>query len=275
MNCPICNELIYEEFMNEHIDECLDQYDQCHYVEPVLTESQKNALRFASKKASIHSKQTRGLVLARFIKLGYTENDLNEVLTYVQFKCDVTINCNTSVLTTHIINSTHFKNGYEISRAKTYLESRTVWENNLFNNHYSNSEIIERPKYGALNLLQMSTGSAPSYGNSYFVLKPEVKKLITFVNGDSSLKMFHICTFDDPVALFIHLSDKYIELIVNIAKGNQCKSTHLNYIECQIHGMLRMSDFKKLYLCERECDAQQISNVKKFCYENCIEYDTI
>jgi hypothetical protein len=273
MNCPVCSLLIEEEFINNHLDECLNKIN---YIEPNLTKSQEKALKYANLKAKIHSKQTRGIVLSRFINLGYTEHDLNEVLNYIQFYCDVTINCPTRVLIDHIINSPHFKNGYEVARDAGYLEARTNWENNLFNNAYTESAFIERPKYGALNLLKLAGGSAQGYGRSYFVLKSEVKNRITFVNGDSSLQMFHICTFTDPVALLVHLSNQYIETIVNIIKGNRVVSSSHNYIECQIHGLLRLNmDFKKLFLSQSECNAYEINNVKHFCETNNIEFELL
>lgn len=160
MNCPICNLVVEEDFINDHVDNCLEEqnYKIIYYTEPSLTSSQKKALEYAYKKAKIHSKQTRGVVLTRFIKMGYNENDINDVLNYIQFNCDVTINCPTKVLIEHIINSSHFKNGYEVARCESYLNARTIWENNLFNNAYTESAIIERPKYGALNLLKFVGG---------------------------------------------------------------------------------------------------------------------
>lgn len=281
MNCPICQILVDEEFINDHLDECLGEVqilDQSYnqYQEPDLTSAQEKALTYANLKAKIHSKQTRGIILSRFIGLGYTENDLNKVLNYLQFDCDVTINCPTNILIQHIVNSTHFKNGYEVNRYEAYLKSRTEWENNLFNNAYSETEFVERPKYGALNVLQLSTGSANAYGHSYFVLKPEVKNRITFVNGDSSLQMFHICTFSNPIAILIHLSDQHINMIVGAMNSHFTKIQPMNYIECQIHGMLRFNfDFKKLYLCLRECNNFEIENIKKFCEHNNIEFNKI
>lgn len=278
MNCPICGLEIEPEIINEHLDICLEEVDISNtkyhnYIEPTLTLSQKNALTYSQKKALIHSKQTKGLVLTRFIKLGHDENDLNIVLNYIQSESKVTINCPTKILTEHIINSSHFKNRYETVDKSCYLNSRTAWEDNLFNNSYSKSEPIEKPKYGALNLLKLVGGSAVGYGKSYFVVKPCVKNRITFVNGDSSLKMFHICTFDYPVALLIHLSDKHLSDIIDIAKGKIITNVHHNYIECQIHGLLRINmDFEKLYLCENECTLYEINNVKEFCNLNSIEY---
>ena len=42
-----------------------------------------------------------------------------------------------------------------------------------------------RPTYGALNVGRFSTGSADSYGGSFFVLKPEVKQRCTFTVDDT------------------------------------------------------------------------------------------
>lgn len=277
MNCPICGFETDENSINDHLDNCLNNNCKLKYIEPILTSAQNNALTYASKKAKIHSKQTRGLVLMNFIKMGYTENDLNEVLNYIKHTCDVTINCPTQILTKNIINSAHFKNGYEVQREEIYLKVRTKWENNLFDSAYTESEFIERPKYGALNLLKLKGGSVKEYGKSYLVLKQNVKNRITFVNGDSSLEMFHICTFNDIVALLIHLPNEYIKNIIKVAKENNVNITqHFNYVECQIHGMLRLNmDFEKLYLNEIECDKEEIKNVKKFCNDNKIEYNCL
>jgi hypothetical protein len=292
MSCPICGIIVEDEFMNDHLDECLEeqtlqyeqeqeqlQYEQeqeqlHQYTEPVLTKSQEKALLYCGKKAKIHSKQTRGMVLTRFINMGYTEQDLNDVLSYIQFECDVTINCPTKVLVDHIIRSAHFKNGYEVSRDPGYLTSRTDWETNLFNGSYDENPVVERPKYGALNIFKYPTGSTTGYGKSHFVLRKEVRNRITFVNGDSSLKMFHICTFQDCVALLVHLSDVYIKDMMNIIKhGKKCNPTAYGYIECQIHGLLRLNtDFDTLYLCGAECTSEQVEQVKFFCNNNGIDF---
>ena len=88
--------------------------------------------------------------------------------------------------------------------------------------------------------------SARHYGNSYIILKPEIKARITFTHGDSSwdISSQSICTFGNFAQLFLHLKQKTLIDIVNLIKYNKgiLKQRPIispyTYIEIQIHGDL-------------------------------------
>lgn len=62
---------------------------------------------------------------------------------------------------------------------------RYEWEKQMFGRAYDEATDTERPKYGALNVLNFSDGSAPRFGSCYLCLRPSVSKRSTFGYGDS------------------------------------------------------------------------------------------
>ncbi len=62
---------------------------------------------------------------------------------------------------------------------------RDEWERICFGGCYHFEEVpfSDRPKYGALDLLQHPDGACPRFGSCYFVLKPEVSKRSTYTLG--------------------------------------------------------------------------------------------
>ncbi len=62
---------------------------------------------------------------------------------------------------------------------------RFEWEHRRFGGAYDDRPAVERPKYGALNLLAFADGSAPRFGSCYICLRPSVSLRTTFSYGDS------------------------------------------------------------------------------------------
>jgi hypothetical protein len=64
---------------------------------------------------------------------------------------------------------------------------RDNWEKRLFGGAYQkvNVEAAERPKYGALDLMNYSDGAAPRFGSCYFRLSHEVSKRCSLTDKDS------------------------------------------------------------------------------------------
>ena len=290
LQCPVCNMTTSDATMNDHLDICLEmEHPQANIfnnnvndtniinTDVVLTEVQQKAIDFCKKKSKVHSKQTKKLVLANVINMGYTEDDFNNMLKYVAENCQITINCPTKTILDKILSCEHFKNGYEIQRDQSYLMSRTVWENNLFNGIYDECEHIERPKYGALNLFNSKNGAAISYGKSYFILKNHVRDRISFTSSDSSQKMFHICTFNNCVPIFVHLQNQTLKNVIEFIKNKYkyIEKYSCGYIECQIHGMLKFNrDFEGLVCCEKDCTNEEKNKIKLFCENNNIKFIT-
>jgi hypothetical protein len=74
---------------------------------------------------------------------------------------------------------------------------RDGWEKKLFGGAYHASEIDtdERPKYGALDLMQHPDGGSPRFGSCYFVLRPHMAARCTLTWGDSHAGPEHVGTF--------------------------------------------------------------------------------
>lgn len=66
--------------------------------------------------------------------------------------------------------------------------SRDLWEKRLFGGAYQKPGVTaaERPKYGALNLMNYWDGACPRFGSCYFRLKSAVAQRCSFAYGDSS-----------------------------------------------------------------------------------------
>jgi hypothetical protein len=66
--------------------------------------------------------------------------------------------------------------------------NRDLWEKRLFQGayHYEDSKMIDRPKYGALNIHNYIDGAAARFGSCFFTVKPHVVERCTFAFGDSS-----------------------------------------------------------------------------------------
>lgn len=246
---------IQEQLLQEH----KNQPKLKPYIDPDLTEKQKAAFKYCKAKSKIHAGQTKGMVLIRFIELGYDEKDLEKVIDYIQNQVQVTINISTQTILKHVIYDDHIKNGYEIGRFNAAGNcGRTGWENNLFNKEYTGAEAIERVKYGSLNIFGNKTGTAAAvgYGDAFFLLRKEVNDRISFVNGDSAAMMLHICTFKHCVPLMVHLSDEYLKAIISHVTNktqnktqNNSQNQNFNYIEAQIHGDVRLDiDIEKLVI---------------------------
>lgn len=76
--------------------------------------------------------------------------------------------------------------------------SRDTWEAWLFGGAYHSPGVtgVERPKYGALELIRHADGAAPRFGSCYFVLNTAVSRRSTFTYGDSHLEPEQVGTLD-------------------------------------------------------------------------------
>lgn len=72
---------------------------------------------------------------------------------------------------------------------------RFLWEQRLFSDAYP-PEALNRPKYGALNVLNFLDGASARFGSCFLTLKPSVLPRLTFAYGDSSSDPEILCTAD-------------------------------------------------------------------------------
>lgn len=280
--CPICLKQFDVNILSAHAEYCNDfqHDDSTKYVEPILTTSQINAYKYCKLKSKIHSAQTRGNILIRFIGLGYDENDLNNVINYLKHDTRVTINIKHDTILQFLTKEENIKNGFETGRVYCgNNNARKTWETNLFNKEYDDANPIEKVKYGALNMFNEKNGVSAclGYGDVFFVLKKEVNNRISFVNGDSSGMMFHICTFKYPTALLVHLPDAHLKNFIMHVRNEKPSTTNYNYIEAQIHGPIRINtDIEKLVIPSncllKTTSRDKLDKLKTFCEERGIKF---
>jgi hypothetical protein len=209
-----------------------------------LTETQQKALICTMKKAQIFSDRTSSIIKMKFLEK-YKNNELwNEnlipvIIDYI-LNADIIIHFKFKNLYPHFKNDTHYRNLFEVhtSGGSKDYNARSNWENNLFSNIYKDSHPSEKVKYGCINLYQSKRGclSATAYGESYLILKKDIKKRCSFVCGDSSTEQPYLANFDKLNHLLVWLNDSTIENIIKIIHGESIKDDNYPYIEVQIHG---------------------------------------
>ena len=81
-----------------------------------LTEKQQKALIYCKKKAKIISKNMKLLTLAKFQKLGYDENDMNNVVDIMKNKSLLIIHFRSNNIIDFLLKDGLYKNLFEIGR---------------------------------------------------------------------------------------------------------------------------------------------------------------
>lgn len=145
---------------------------------------------------------------------------------------------------------------------------RFLWEQRIFHDAYP-QDSVDRPVYGALNLLRYIDGASARFGSCFFVLKPEIMNRCTFAYGDSSTNPAAHCTSDTffivLAALFedIQKNGRMLNQVVSsvqealtilLSPSNELKikGRNLDYcIETHIHGdVLLGKDIESFYVDE-------------------------
>jgi hypothetical protein len=144
--------------------------------------------------------------------------------------------------------------------------SRAQWEDRLFGDAFTGSDLSLRPKYGSLSLLGDPYGPSPRFGSCHFLLKPGCLKMATFCYGDSqgnpaergtwgALEDILAILFKDsfvneqalgrhglrPPALFAHLQGD-LSAPSNALADSTAHPNLNHYIEAQIHGEIRLGE---------------------------------
>ncbi|RNB84664.1 DUF3626 domain-containing protein [Brevibacillus fluminis] len=143
---------------------------------------------------------------------------------------------------------------------------RDRWEQQLFGGayHASGVEGVDRPTYGALNVLHYADGASPRFGSCYLILKPHMTSRCTFTFGDSHAGPTRIGTMDVFEPLLAALlreveqngnalgtSGMSVQGVLTRLAG--CKEESFekagmrgraldDYIEAQIHGKILLVD---------------------------------
>jgi len=285
--CEKCENVIGEESYDAHSNHCISKNtktiikkDRKHenniYDGMNLSDIQVAALKWCSLKAKIFHNNVYQNAMIKFLDMGYNENDLINTLDYIK-NLDAIVHfgrCSNNRPIEWLKIDTHLKNTFEVHNKCD--SARVEWEDNLFHKVYkSDCSPKERVKYGCLNLLSDNAGcqSAHGYGQSYMILKNDIKPRITFVCGDSCTKQQHICTFDHCVQLLLYLDPITLKNVITLASMKKSQTAnlndlqkinrHYNYVEMQIHGDVMLTrDISHIMLYEMQVDRAIIDRLK-------------
>ena len=265
--CEICFVEYPLEIFEEHTMACLKEQTELYtavkeiqdediidevpyevpYEQPVLTPLQKAALEFANKKSKIYSKNITENLKIKLINKGLSSDFLVNINDYVKNVAQVTINVNLDKALDFLCKDTQYRNQFETGTSGGSLSSsyRIDWEANLFNKIYDSSAGSEKVKYGALNITNDINGilACRSYGESYLLLKQNVKDRITFVFGDSSAKDIHMATIEHHNSILYYINSALFDDIVSIVSGkttNTSSNNNAPYIEVQILSLIHI-----------------------------------
>ncbi|WP_238933387.1 DUF3626 domain-containing protein [Brevibacillus choshinensis] len=174
---------------------------------------------------------------------------------------------------------------------------RDRWEEKLFGGAYQSSTDRgkERPKYGALNLMNYADGASPRFGSCYIQLRPELLQRCTFTFGDSHTGPEHFGTldsFDAILAALLHSADTGKEALgspnmdvpavvhqlltprtKDFQEANHRVGRALDdYIEAQIHGDIDLrTDVEALFADPSYRDTDMESLLQQLCNRYGIE----
>ena len=147
---------------------------------------------------------------------------------------------------------------------------RFSWEQRIFFDAYPQEE-LNRPKYGALNLLNHLDGASVRFGSCFFVLKHEAINRCTFAYGDSVTNPTTLCTSDTFIGILAGMFNEFLNkgrvlnrvldpavtsktevlaMLLNPCDKLKDLGRNLDYcIETHIHGDVRLdSDVESFYV---------------------------
>ncbi|CAL1145553.1 unnamed protein product, partial [Cladocopium goreaui] len=155
-----------------------------------LTTCQRRALALVRAQATYLHQAAYPRVLERFQKMGYTDKELQAVLSWVQDLAPVIIHVQLDTVGRFLESDEFYRSQFETKTSNGALDDgnniRIGWEEDLFGDAYHDATPFERCKYGALNVTNDFEGcrSALQYGDSYLVLK-DVRLRCSFAATDS------------------------------------------------------------------------------------------
>jgi hypothetical protein len=261
-NCEVCKCAIIVEQFDEHFNKCIK-----NPLMFLLSDYQKCAVKYCNNSAKITMKKTRDKVIELWNSYGYTNDDLENVKKHIK-ESPVIIHFYFDKLAQTFETDIKYKNCYEIHKMRDNDGNfRTHIEDFLFNKIYNSVPAKDKVKYGCINIYRSEYGvrSASGYGDSYIVLKENLKDRMSFVYGDSYAKPEYISTFSHFDQILLSLPKLIIDNIVKITKGEKIDYDYYPYIEIQIHGdVIYSRDIDHIVLNKRHIDDENLKFIKDY-----------
>ncbi|CAE8659549.1 unnamed protein product [Polarella glacialis] len=165
-------------------------------------------------------------VRQRFAKFGYSEKELQAVLGWIQDLAPMVVHIHIDKMGRFLETDEYYRSQFETGTSCGALgdanKTRKGWEKELFGGTYDDCKPFERPKYGALGVMNDYRGvtSAYQYGDSYLVLK-DVRLRTTFASTDSGgIKGSRLAVLDKYAHVLKEYSDNEIKALVDVALAN-------------------------------------------------------
>lgn len=272
--CDICFVIFPVDIIGDHYEICFNM----HFSEleneiinaPIqidLTSHQKNALEYSEIKANEHSIRDYLQLITRFKNKGYDEGDLELIVNYIQNIAPIIIHLKLDTILECLCNDIYYRNQFQTSTSNGALsyQSRIAWEKKLFNDAYNNDDGFYRVKYGPLNITNDPNGvkAAMPYGDSYLLLKNDIKNRTTLTYGDSS-GLCEIATFNNLFHILNKINDDLLDKIIRLSRGDDCsfESNYGFYFECQYHGELLLErDLEAIVINKRHKNDKQFNEL--------------
>ena len=134
--------------------------------------------------------------LSQILAAASVNADIDLLASKLLYDCDVTINFhpdrfsnNGKLIIKNLLIDGEYHNQHKTGTSNGGLGgNRDSWENRLFQGAYHDgvTEMVDRPKYGALNIYNYIDGATARFGSCFFTVKPHVVERCTFAFGDSS-----------------------------------------------------------------------------------------
>lgn len=239
------------------------------HSKPALTPAQAQAIQHVQASASLVRQHACERIERHLTRAGFPSATLHDILAAVRESVRVTVNFHPDRLLAggSLVVDGLLRDGVYRSQFETGVTSasptaypggdRDRWERRLFGGAYHQAGLAhrERPKYGALNLLQHPEGGAPNFGSCHVVLRSSMLARCTYTLGDSYSEPEHSGTIDVFEPLLAELLDEAAAagsapgrdaggsaalLRRLLASGEEAPSSIRReldqYIEAQIHG---------------------------------------
>ena len=251
--CNKCNSYVTEVFWYTHNQDCdpigseKDNNDKWHID---LEKCQKDTIMDIMKKSRSRDERGRSDLLENIIKLGYSEEIMDECIRFLRWKVPMTIRFKVKTLESFFLKDTHYRSLFEIGTGNgcTAQNTRKMHETRLFGKYYDSGYKSARPKYGCFNISMGSKGceEAISYGECYFILNDEtVRWRVTFTEKDSFAAR-ECGTLDHCYHILNKFSDHDLKNLINVSSG-EIIGANATYKEIQIHGPLKFNrDIKSI-----------------------------
>eukprot|EP00931_Biecheleriopsis_adriatica_P049567 TRINITY_DN28681_c0_g1_i1.p1 TRINITY_DN28681_c0_g1~~TRINITY_DN28681_c0_g1_i1.p1 ORF type:complete len:1450 (+),score=333.65 TRINITY_DN28681_c0_g1_i1:44-4393(+) len=191
-----------------------------------LVPCQRKALANVRANATLNHEKALPEVQEKFTSLGYSEDELHKVLSWIQDLAPMCIHVHIDNVGRFLETDDYYRSQFETGTSCGALDERNDtrrgWENELFGGHYDDAKPFERCKYGALSVMNDYRGitSAFQYGDSYLVLK-DARLRTTFAATDSGgIEGSRLAVLDKYAHVLKEYSDNELRHLIEVALAN-------------------------------------------------------